>query len=202
MKKILVLFFISCAFICSAQKKDVRDGAYSSYLYNVEVPEGITVGTIDSTTSVYQDSIIKIDWDFAVTQMGFDLTNKSDQAIKVLWDDAAFISINNESHRIFHKGIKYTDRESAQAPTTVYKNTTLSDLIAPTSYSNYVSGQYGGWRSKPLIPYANKGLSIRLIYDENLIGRTLKVILPIVVGEKTITYTFSFRTEFIEKKKR
>jgi hypothetical protein len=143
MIKSLFTFFVCVSFLIfnctpsTAQKKDKRSGFYSAYLYEAE---GVKNHKIDSENSVYEDSLIKIDWAYGNSQIEFDLTNKSSQTIKIIWDDAAYVSISNESGRIFHKGIKYTDRENSMPPTSVYKNTTLSDLIAPTSYSKYVSG--------------------------------------------------------------
>ena len=203
MKNLLLLFLCLSSITCFSQKKDKREGAYSAYLYSVEVSKDFKVGTIDTLLSIYEDSIIKIDWNYASTQIDFDLTNKSDQTLKIIWDDAAFISLRNESSRIFHKGIKYIDRENPQPPTSVYKKTTLSDLIAPTSYAIFVSGQNGDWHSDPLIPAASGSiLSFKIEYIKGLIGQTMRVILPIKIEDKVIEYAFSFRTEFIEKKKK
>ena len=201
MKKLFLLCLCLSTISCFSQKKDKREGVYSAYLYSVEVPKDFKVGTIDSLLSIYEDSIIKIDWGYASTQIGFDLTNKSDQTLKIIWDDAAFISLSNESSRVFHVGIKYTDRENPQPPTSVYKKTTLSDLITPTSYTRYVTGQYGGWHSDPLIPVQAGVFSTKIEYIKDLLGLTMRVILPIKIEDKVLEYAFSFRTEFIEKKK-
>lgn len=135
-----------------------------------------------------------------ISQIGFELTNITEETIKIIWDEAAFISLRNESDRIFHKGIKYIDRENSQPPTSIYKNTTLSDLIAPTSYTRYVTGKYGGWISSPLIPVSASVWSTKIEYVPELLGLTMRIILPIKVEEKVIEYAFSFRTVFIEKK--
>jgi hypothetical protein len=200
MKKLLVLFLCLSSITCFSQKKEKRVGIYSAYLYSVEVPKDFTKGTIDSLLSIYEDSIIKIDWDYASTQICFELTNKSDQTLKIIWDEASFISLENESSRVFHSGVKYINRENPQPSTSVYKKTILSDLIAPTSYTRYVSGQYGGWRSDPLIPVQQSVFSSKIEYIEGLLGLTMRVILPIKIEDKLIEYAFSFRTEFIEKK--
>jgi len=203
MKKLLLLFLCLSSITCFSQKKDKRDGAYSAHLYSVEVSKkDIKVGKIDTLRSIYQDSIIKIVWSYADSQIGFELTNESEQTLKLIWDDAAYISFSNESGRIFHKGVKYIDRESPQPPTAIYKKTTLSDLISPTSYTYYESGQYGGWRSKSLIPVSGSIWTSKIEYIQGLIGQTIRVILPIKIEDKVIEYTFSFRTEFIEKKKK
>lgn len=200
MKKLLLAALILCSITAFSQKKDRRMGSYSAYLYSVEAPKDIKKGVTDSLLSTYEDDIIKIDWDYAVSQIGFELKNKSEQTIKIVWDEAAFISLANESSRVFHKGIKYIDRENAQPASSVYKNSVLSDLISPTSYTTYVSGQYGGWRSLPLIPVSTNVFSGKVEYVPALIGGTMRVILPVKMDDKTLEYAFSFRTEFIASK--
>ncbi len=201
MKKLLLVLLCLSSITCFSQKKDKRNGVYSAHLYSVEVSKkDIKVGTIDTLLSIYQDSIIKIVWSYADSQIDFELTNNSEQTLKIIWDDAAYISLKNESGRIFHKGVRYIDRENPQSPTAVYKKTTLSDLISPTSYTYY--GSSVGWISNPLIPVDGSIWTSKIEYIQGLIGRTMRVILPIKIEDKVIEYTFSFRTEFIEKKKK
>lgn len=195
----LFLMFLSIT-LCFAQKNSKREGTYSVNLYSVEAPSGLKLGIIDSTKSKYEDSLITIEWKYATSQIEFDLTNNTSKTIRVIWDDAVFISISNESNRIFHKGVKYTERENPQQPTAIYKSSILSDLIAPTSYSTFTSGQYGGWTSKPLIPVA-QGFWSTSKYDETLIGKVMRVVFPVKIEDKTFEYVFSFKTYFIDKKK-
>jgi hypothetical protein len=202
MKRTLLLFLLLSSLTSFAQKKDKRKGFYSAYLSSVEVSKNVTLGTVDTLLSTYEDSLIKVDWDYAVSQIGFELTNKSEQTLKIIWDDAAFISMTNETGKVFHKGIKYIDRENSQPATSIYKGTTLSDLVAPTSYVSYSSGQYGGWNSRPLIPIKGSIWSKKVDYEEYLIGQTMRVVLPIKKDDQTIEYTFIFKTEFIEKEKK
>ena len=200
MKKKSLLFFLLFSAIIFAQKKDKREGAYSIQLVSVESPKGIENGKIDSLNSTYEDSLIKINWQYAVSQIGFDLLNKTDESIKVLWDDAAFISVKNESSRVFHKGVKYIDRENSQAPTSIYKGTSLSDLISPTTYTTYMSGTYGGWISRPLYNTPTAIWSSKVEYKPELLGQTLKVVLPLKKEDTTLEYLFVFKTIFKEKK--
>ncbi|MCF2498358.1 hypothetical protein [Dyadobacter chenhuakuii] len=201
MKRVYISISIAllCSFNCLAQKKDKREGVYSAYLHSVDGPEDHNVDTVNS---VYEDPLIKVKWEYAYSQIGFELKNKSDQTIKVIWDDAAFISMSNESGRIFHKGIKLIDRENPQPPSSIYKGTTLSDLIAPTSYTKYVSGQYGGWRADPLIPVTQGVMSTKIEYLPAFIGQTMRVVLPLKIEDKVLEYIFIFKTQFIEKKRK
>ena len=201
MKNKLFLFvFLTTVTFSFAQKRDKREGSYSIQLVSVDPPKDIKLGTVDSLTSTYEDAIIKINWQYAVSQIGFDLTNKSEQTLKLIWDDAAYISTENETGRIFHKGIKYIDRENPQSPTSIYKNTTLSDLVSPTSNTHFVSGQYGGWSSIPIIPTMAINFSKKVEYKPELLGKTLRVALPFKIEDKTLEYVFVFKTVFLEKK--
>lgn len=202
MTRYLMPVLLLLSFTCFAQKKDRRVGAYDAYLASVETASGKFIGSVDTALSVYEDSTIKIHWKYNPTHLEFELKNKSDQTLKIIWDDAAFISINDESSRIFHKGIKYTDRENAQPPTSVYKKANLSDLIAPTSYVYYSSGKYtSGWHSRPLVSFPNSLFSSKVSYDESLLGRTMRVVLPVKIEDRTQEYTFNFKTRFIEGKR-
>ncbi|MDN3676274.1 hypothetical protein QWY90_03000 [Flavobacterium paronense] len=198
--KLFLFVLLTTATFSFAQKKDKREGNYSIQLISAESPKDIQHGTVDSLSSTYEDAIIKINWQYAVSQIGFDLTNKSEKTIKLIWDEAAYISIENVTERIFHKGIKYIDRENSQTPSSIYKNSTLSDLISPTSYTRFVSGQYGGWVSSPLIPTMSAGMfSKKVEYKPELLGKTVRVVLPLKMEEKTLEYVFVFKTIFLEK---
>ncbi|SUJ26429.1 Uncharacterised protein [Sphingobacterium spiritivorum] len=200
MKRILLPIFLALSIVCFAQKNDKRKGSYSIYLCSVDNPKGIETGKLDTTLSMYEDSLIKIDWDYAVSQIGFVLTNRSDETMKIIWDEAAFISLSNETHRVFHKGIKYIDRENPQSPTLVYKGTTLSDLVSPTSFTRYVAGRYGGWTSEPILEFKQAD-SNKAPFREELIDKIIRVILPIKINEKTLEYGFNFKTTFKDKEK-
>lgn len=186
--------------VCFAQKKDKPlRGYYDTHLYSVEVGGGIKPGVTDSLKSLYQDSLITITWLYGGTELHFNLKNETEQTLKIIWDDAAFVSQSNESSKIFHKGIKYIDRENSQPPTSVYKGSNLSELIAPTSYTSFTSGQYGGWRSSPLVKVRGGMWMGKMQYDESVVGQKMRVVLPIKTADNTIEYNFIFNTVFVEK---
>lgn len=196
-----VLFFL---FSCTNKPKPVEDnsikGRYSMNLTNVEAP-GFEKGKINKERSTYEDDLLTIDWEYNKTQLGFDLTNKSDGTLRIIWDEAAYIDIRGKTSRVFHKGIKYTNREESQPPTSIYKNSKLSDLVAPVDYVSYTSGQYGGWSSKPLIFLANtSSYSMSDKFDELLLNKEIRVVLPIKHKDDTLEYIFTFAIDFIEHK--
>ena len=66
----------------------------------------------------FEDEMIKIVW--LPTSYGFDfvLSNRTDHSIKIIWDEAVFVDEKGRSKRVMHSGVKYTERNNPQPPTT------------------------------------------------------------------------------------
>ena len=65
------------------------------------------------------------------THFGFVLENKSENTIKIIWDEAIFIDAEEFSRKIVHSGIKYNDINSSQIPTVIAKDSKLRDAVFP-----------------------------------------------------------------------
>ena len=203
MNKFLFFLLIIVSTSLYAQKREKREGYYSAYLYSVDAPAGMPDVLIDTLQSSYEDGILSVKWKYGLTQIGFELSNKSEKTIRIIWDDAAFIGIDGETNKVFHKGVKFVDRTNPQPPTAIYRNSVLSDLVSPSSYTKYESGPYsGGWVSDPLIPAYQGKFSNKIEYVSVFIGQTLRVVLPIKVDENLREYIFNFRTTFVDTSKR
>ena len=100
----------------------------------------------------YEDDFIDIVWYVASKEFNFTLKNKSGHTLKINWDDISYVNINGQVGRVMHSGVKYTDRNNSQPATTIPKGASITDLLLPTENVYYVSGQYGGWRERYLIP--------------------------------------------------
>ena len=206
MKKLLIL--AACATLLNGCM--AYTGIYKVGLKEVETPKNVKEQYGDTrvvnfddkgvTKYSYEDGLIKIIWLPQKNQFSFNLTNKSDHSIKIIWDEAVYVDETGSSKKVFHSGVKYTDRTNSQPPTTIVKGANLDDLVMPTDNAYFVSGQYGGWQEKPLfINYSStpEGLNaIKLTY----IGKTVKVLLPIKIEETVNEYLFTFLIEdFISK---
>jgi len=213
MKKILLVLLLSIVLIgCRVS------GVYVLHLSEVERPQSanerygeqkiINFKEGDGISYIYEDELIKIAWFPTSTQFGFILENKSEYSIKVIWDDAAYVSTRGSSGRIFHAGIKYNERNYPQPPTVIPKYTFLDDLVIPTEnvYFEEWSPLWGysgaGWKTQPIFPNkadTKKELNHMANY---FIGKTVKILLPLQVQETVNDYIFTFNiTDFIIKKR-
>lgn len=185
---------------CGAFKNYVAD--YSIGLKTVESPanakqqfgETKVVNFQDGTTNKYryEDDYIYIVWCVGAKQFNFDLTNKSGHTLKINWDDISYVDYKGQTGRVMHSGVKYTERNNSQPASTVPKGANLSDLLLPTENVYYVSGQYGGWREKYLIPCVYSDAATRDAQASAYIGKTLTIMMPIMIENVQNDYTFTF----------
>lgn len=149
----------------------------------------------------YTDSLIKVIWLPMTNQFSFNLTNHSTHSIKIIWDEAVYVDVDGSSHRVMHSGVKYIDRDQSQPPTIVVKGANVDDIVLPTDNVYFVSGQYGGWKVKPLFKStASSAEELEAIKSQH-VGKVVKVLLPLKIEETTNEYLFTFKIEDFTSKK-
>jgi hypothetical protein len=206
MKKIIYIAFIATMFTSCM----TYQGFYNVGLQEVERPENakerygeskiVNFEEEGKTKYSYEDDMIKIVWLPLSTQFGFTLKNKTDHSIKIIWDEAVYVDQNGSSGRVMHSGVKYIDRSNPQPPTVIVKNANIDDMIVPTDNIYYVSGQYGGWRTKPMFPNRASTQEELNTLTQKYIGKEVKVLLPLKIQETINEYIFTFKVEdFISK---
>jgi len=204
-KLIFALFLATMLTSCMTYQ-----GFYNVGLQEVERPENakerygeskiINFEEEGKTKYSYEDELIKIIWLPLSTQFAFTLENKSDNSIKIIWDEAVYVDENGSSGRVMHSGVKYVDRSNPQPPTVVVKKAKVDDIVVPTDNIYYISGQYGGWQTKPLFPNRATTQEELNVLTQKYVGKTVKILLPLQIQETVNEYIFSFKVEnFISK---
>lgn len=204
-KLIFTLFLATMLTSCMTYQ-----GFYNVGLQEVERPENakerygeskiINFEEEGKTKYSYEDELIKIVWLPLSTQFAFTLENKSDNSIKIIWDEAVYVDENGSSGRVMHSGVKYVDRSNPQPPTVVVKKAKVDDMVVPTDNIYYISGQYGGWQTKPLFPNRATTQEELNTLTQKYVGKTVKILLPLQIQETVNEYIFSFKVEnFISK---
>ena len=72
------------------------------------------------------------------------------------------------------------------------KNASISDLLLPTDNVYYVSGKYGGWRERYLVPCVYKNQEAFNAEASSLVGKTMTILMPIMIENVQNDYTFTF----------
>ena len=153
----------------------------------------------DSTKYSFEDDLIRVLWTATPEQLDFDLTNKTSHSIRIIWDKAVYVDEKGNSQRIMHSGVKYTDRNNPQPPTTVAKGATVSDLLFPAENVDWVGGPYGGWQIKPLFPTSSTSGSPEdlLAQAKKYVGKSFHVLLPLEIEQTVKEYIFVFKVNHV-----
>lgn len=143
----------------------------------------------------YEDEYIKVNWTALTTQFSFSLENKTSKSIKIIWDEAVFVGIDGSSGKVMHSGVKYVDRANSQPPSVIIRQGSLDDMVVPTDNVYYVSGQYGGWRTRPILQTrATTQESLNQMANNN-IGKSMQILMPLEINGKLTEYIFVFDVE-------
>ena len=97
------------------------------------------------------------------------------------WNEASIVDENNLVSKVVHKGVKYMDANNTQPPTTIPSGASISELVAPTNRIKYSDG----WYQQSIIASNRSN-------DINVIGKTIKVLLPLEIAGVVNEYVFCF----------
>lgn len=135
----------------------------------------------------FDDSLIHIVWNLNSSTFNFSLTNNSNNSIKVLWDDAAYVDESGLNKRISHRGVNYMDISKSQPNTTVVRGSILEDSVIPIENEHFIRG------SKPLFKEAVLNKQDAITLNDRYIGKRVKILLPLKIEETINEYLFTFR---------
>lgn len=201
--------FITIALGCASSKKAVTDKptvvTYNVSLKSVESPADAKVqfgetkitSLQDSTITKYsyEDDFIAITWYVDYRQFNFTLRNKSNHPIKINWDDISYVDYERQTSRVMHSGVKYNEKNSSQPSTMVPKGASLTDILLPTDNVYYMSGGYGGWQEKELIPRFIGKKDDADAFASSYVGKTMVILMPIYIKNVQNDYVFIFNID-------
>lgn len=177
--------------IDASNKKNAGDFVIS--LIKVEKPtnlqpkNGMIKFVVDNVYK-YSDNVIDIEWEHNPGDriFNFELKNKSDLAIKIIWNEAAYIDYTNKTDKVVHSGIRYIDKNKDQLPTIIPPSAVIQDMVIPTK-NIYYSDALNEWRIGSLF----------VAMDKDLIeNRVVKIQLPVQIKNVNYNYIFHFKVNW------
>lgn len=105
---------------------------------------------------------------------GFNVTfkNSTSRIARVIWEESS-INYNGNSFPVFIDGQKYAEASRPMPPTIITVGATVSKSVYSAAQPDYVSGQYGGWRMRP-IHAASVQIVLCVEYEETKTYFTVK----------------------------
>ncbi|HUI29010.1 MAG TPA: hypothetical protein VLX91_02245 [Candidatus Acidoferrales bacterium] len=146
----------------------------------------------------WEDDKIAISFFVSDKEVDFTLRNKTNEVIKVNWDEATIVQYG-KAGKVMHAGVKYTDRNESHPSTAVPPGASIDDLLLPSDNVYWREGYYGeyysnpgGWEENDLFPTADFN---KAEYKDAILkskGKSFSIYLPIQYQNKTLDYTFEF----------
>lgn len=135
----------------------------------------------------FEDKKIKAIMYITAKRICFDLTNKTENTAKIMWDEAAIVDYTGSTQRVTHIGVRFMDRDSPKPPTSIPAGTQLHEEVTPIS-NIYLDRLQ--WKEAGLFPmfYKSKDEKEAKQYE----GKTMKLLLPIDFAGVKNEYLFEF----------
>jgi hypothetical protein len=147
--------------------------------------------------SFFEDGFVKIVWTPTALEVALELTNKTSNPIKIIWDDAKFIDSEGNQQRAIHSKVKLSEVDKPQEPSIVEQSGSLSDTVIPADNIIYRDAR---WQKKPMFP--NFAVSRKAEhFDDDVqafVGKSFKVILPLETDGTVHEYSFTFKISDVE----
>lgn len=140
-------------------------------------PNGVT--DIGAAGGVYEDEFLQITWTWGKTalksSLKFDLLNKTSNTMQVLWDDAAIVTHDGETHRVYHEDVRFFERTSVFPPSSIPSGARLAEAITPLDYVTVTD---------------TIGISAKPLFRRNGGPMSLQVLLPVTINGARQEYRF------------
>jgi hypothetical protein len=178
---VFVVFFASCApssYFCNFTLLDVQRPAGAAEKYGP-----VTIARDPDTLSIkyrFADSLFDAVFFISEYQFEFTLKNKTERAVKVLWEKSAYINPRGDRKRVIHRGVSYAQKSVMQLPTTVAKGETVSEILLPSEHVNVYLYGSGGWSLYPLL-------------SQNDAGKNVSVVLALEINGVMNEYVFKMK---------
>lgn len=137
------------------------------------------VTDIGSAGGVYEDDFLQITWTWGKSalksSLKFDMLNKTGNTMQVIWDDAAIVTSDGETHRVYHEDVRFFERTSVFPPTSIPAGARLAEAITPLDYVTVTD---------------TIGISAKPLFRRNAGPMSLQVLLPVTINGSRQEYRF------------
>lgn len=150
---------------------------------------------VESRQLEYENDTFSIVFEFERQTINFTILNKTNDGIKVNWDEVSF-SVNGKAQRAVHKETGVYKISDIQPPTTIPPKSTLEDFLIPTDnvrYSNISNRTYV--ITKDIFPITATGKKKLEAAIKKYKGTKVTVFLPLYIGNKYQSFYYDIYIE-------
>lgn len=145
-------------------------------------------------SKTYTDQSITMQFFIQEKRIFFDLRNKTDETILVIWNDAVFYGADGTAQRLINSKNMFTENLTLMEPTLIPPNSSIRDSMVPEKHM--VLLEEWTWYLEPLFDFISSDA-------KKLKGKTFVLEIPMEVKRYPRVYTFTFEVaQVIAKEKK
>lgn len=118
------------------------------------------------------------------------IQNKSDKAVKILWDETTFINQSGQSEKVIHEGVRLLERNSSTPPSIVPPHANIQDAITPTSKIEW-SGS--NWQQSVICGDEGEVFNGMLHNDEHCLNQTFGLFITYEIEGKKNSFGIKYK---------
>lgn len=80
------------------------------------------------------------------TRFALFVTNESQEPIRVVWDETAIVDTDGAASGVIHEGVRFSEMNNSQSPTTIPPGARIEDYIGPTNRIDFVASEWQEYR--------------------------------------------------------
>lgn len=132
----------------------------------------------------FADDWMSVVFDVRDSELQLFFRNRTEDALQIIWNDASYLDLSGESHKIIHRGIPLADRNEPLLPIEVPPLTTLDEMVYP---ADRIIGSrvFSDWRLNPLLPHRQQLAGYQ--------GQCIGLNLPVRAGHNVREYKFRLK---------
>ena len=147
--------------------------------------------TAGDTRNVFRDSLVRVRWTVSPSSLAFELENRTDERIRIMWDDATYMDPAGVSHGVIHRGVRFEDRNRSQDPTNVGARRRVQEVVIPKHLVYFRSTT--GWGVAPILQPSRTLTLEELEGARDNVGKRFTILLPLEIRGTVHPYLFNFR---------
>jgi hypothetical protein len=161
------------------KKVEIALGSWRTVAYSLQMTK-----PVNSDELSFEDDFLKVHFTLSRKGVNFSIKNKTDDPIKIDWNQWSYVDTDGKSHRVFHSGIKFTDKESSLAPSVIPPTAMFEDVVCPSDHAKF-SEIGGGYQFVDLLPQSSSATEF--------VGKTISLFMPLELHNSVKNYFFSFK---------
>lgn len=186
---VLISLFVNCTVYYKAQF-DIARPVCEKRIENKIVNHNISNGNFDYVDDILCLKVKCVEYGFQIS-----ITNNTDEAIKIQWDDAVYVDCENKSHSVARGNDNEITKDLLHSPSIVARKSQISELIVPADIENYDydSDDDYHWYLFPFVKNCfNTNKDVAVDCAKEKLKRSFSLSIPMTIDSSKMEYSLSY----------